>query len=116
MSRTLTIQAGSTADLEVRLFDPDGAAEDLTGADAAHLTVRTVIDDETSEKLVRSTAAANLSIDVAGGKLVATLTQEEADGLPDGAFVGQASVRIGGTWFVTREFTVRIHPKGVATS
>ena len=116
MSRSLTIQQGSTADLTIRLFDPNGDPEDLTGATAANLTVRTLLDDDTTEELARSTTAGTLSVDIAGSKLVASLNQAEADALRPGDYAGQASVEIGGAWLVTRQFDVRILPKGVPTS
>lgn len=114
--RQLELQQGSAADFEVFLFDPNGAAEDLTGADAAHLTIREALDDATSEVVGRSTAAANLSVDVAAAKLVATLTQPEADALTPGTYAGQASVRISGKWLVTLEFVVVIRTTGVLTT
>lgn len=114
--RQLELQQGSAADFEVFLFDPNGDAEDLSGATSAEFVMQEILGDDTTTKLTRSTTAGNLSIDSAAGKLGGTLTQLEADALAKGTYSGQASVVIGGKNLVTLEFRVVVRTTGVSTS
>lgn len=103
------ITKGSARSIEIRLEDENGQPESLVGATAATLTVRETLSSTTAV-LERKTSAANLSIDIPGAKLVATISQVEADALPPGIYVAEAAVQIGGVWLHTDAFFVRIVP------
>lgn len=104
----LDLIKGSTIPFEIVVLDGDGNPESLSGADKASLTVRdkaggTVI-------LQRDTVAGGLSIDVATGKLLGTMTQVVADGLTVGYFIAASAVHYtaGDRWIDSDEINVRI--------
>ena len=112
--RILTLTVGSTEPLEVLFIGPSGQPEDFTGADRATLTVREFIGspDAILQRQTAPGSPVNLSIDVDAAKLVATLTGDEADELPEGTWIGAAAVRFGtdDDWKQSQPFLVRILP------
>lgn len=112
--RELTLRVGSTEPIEILLVGNNGQPEDLVGADRATFVVResTTSAEAILERQTAPGATVNLSIDVAAGKLVATLTGDEADDLPPGTWIGAAAVRSGSddAWKTTQPFVVRILP------
>jgi len=107
VAEPLTITKGSTKPFEVRLLDEHGQPENLAGADRAAVTVRAAATDAVAV-LERTTVAGTLTIDVPRGTLVGALDQATADALVPGFYIGEAAVRIGGTWFHSEAFHVRI--------
>lgn len=108
----LELTIGSTEPFEVPIIAADGQPADLSGADRASVTVLESIG-ATPAILQRDTVTGpTLSIDVAGSKLVATLSGAESDALPAGTYVGEAAVRFGDddSWKFTERFYVRFRP------
>ena len=105
----LRIVAESDLDFEVHLVAGDGIDEDLSLATRATVVIRETLAG--ADLVLRTTAAADLTI-VAGEALLraAPLTAPELLLLPDGIYVGQAAIEIGGVdrWVFTDPFRVRI--------
>ena len=100
----LEVTVGSVLEWDILLVDEDGNGEPVSGWAAATLAVK----DGDTEILVRTTVAGNLSINTADKKLVATLTQEEADALSPGVYVGEAAGQTASGWVHTDPFMVEI--------
>lgn len=113
MSKTLELIVGSARDFEVFLLDSNDVAENISDAAAATLAIRETLDAAT-DVLLRTTDAGNLTIDTTNSKLVASLTQDEADALVVGTYIAQASVQMTASskWFHTDPFVVKILSQG----
>ena len=90
----LILNQSSSGTFAIWLRDNNGNPESLFGADRASLAIKDYVGSATNI-LFRSTAAANLSINITDSKLVGTITGAEADALVPGSYVGQAAVRFG---------------------
>ena len=106
--RTLELIQGSVRPFSIELYDENDTAENLTGATDATFRVLADPDDPSSPVIDLDTGSANLSIDIVNAKLVGTLSQVEADALEPGLYVGQAAIKISGSWLFTLPFHVRI--------
>jgi len=106
--RTLTLLQGSVRSFDIGLVDSNEVAEVLTGATDATFRVLADPDDATSPIIDQDTTVADLVIDIPNSKLVGTLTQSQADALDPGLYIGQAGIKIAGSWLYTEPFHVRI--------
>ena len=102
----LTLIAGSSKSFVLNLVDENDEVEDLSSAQAATLVITDSLVNG-NEVLLRKTANGNLTI--GEGKLTATITQAEADGLEPGLYIAEVAIRFGATdWFHSDAFYVRI--------
>lgn len=109
MNDPLELIIGSTTDFDVELFDDNDAAEDLSEVTEATLVIKDALDGF-DVLLLRRTTDDTLTVDVANSKLTATLTQDEADDLEAGQYVGEVALEIDGKWRHSRPFLVTIRP------
>ena len=111
----LTLIVGSIKPFQVVLYDQDDKLEDLTGATEATLVIR---ESATSEDniLFRSTSDNTLDLSIEDATLEGSLTQEEADDLPIGDYIGSVAVLFPDGWQISDPFIVRIQPKIAETS
>ena len=103
----LNLVISSHLSFSVELWDADGTREDIAGVTVAQIVIKEDPSDST-DVLLRRTADGNLTIDEATATLTATLSQVEADALPAGVYIGEASVTFGTESKVTKFFNVRI--------
>lgn len=106
--RTLEIIQGSVRPFDIALVDGSDVAEVLTGATDATFRVLADPDDATSPVIDQDTTTGDLVISIPNSKLTGTLTQAQADALVPGLYVGQAGIKIAGSWLFTEPFYVRI--------
>jgi len=109
--KELELIIGSTKPFQVKLFDEQDGAEDLSAADKATFSIRDGLD-ETTDVLLFDTGgvAADLSIDEPNSQLVATPVAGTWTGVEAGEYIGQAAVRFGDadSWQKTDLITVLI--------
>lgn len=108
VSEELVLTKGAAIPFDLFFFDPNDAKEDLSIYDRATLSIRE--EEGGADILARSTQSGNLSINVSAGKLNATLTQLEADGLKVGLHVMDIALRetASGLWRHIERAYVRI--------
>ena len=106
--RELELLQGSVRPFNIELKDGADEPEVLTGATDA--TFRVLADPEvaTSPIIDMDTTVGDLAIDIPNSKLTGTLSQSDADALTPGVYVGQAGIKISGSWLYTEPFHVRI--------
>ena len=93
VNEVLKLIKGSTQSFEVLVFDENDQPANLSVFDQATFALRE--EESGSTLLLRSTQAGNLSINVGAAKLVATLTQVEADALkPGGTLIVDVALRV----------------------
>lgn len=116
MTDPLRLVKGSTKPFDVFLLDDNDAAEDFSTAQEATLVIKESLQAE-DEILSLSSFDDNLTIDEDTGKVTGTLTQDEADDLPPGSYVGEVAVRMGATdWIHSDPFLVVIEPSAAPHS
>ncbi len=108
INEVLILIKGSTKPFDVYLYDANDAAENLAPFDQATLAVRE--EESGANQLLRKTSDATLSISVSASKLIAVLTQVEADALVPGLYVADVALRETSTqkWIHTDRFKVRV--------
>lgn len=102
----LMLVAGSSNPFELLFLDANGVKESFAGSSDGTMVIK-----ESSNGAVilkRTKAAANLTVDSTNSKFVCTLTQNEADALVPGVYIGEAAIAFGSQWFHTLTFIVRI--------
>lgn len=105
--KTLTLLQGSVRPFDIVLYDGNDELEDLTGATDA--TFRVLADPEdASSPIIDIDTDGDLAINISSSKLTGTLSQDDADDLAPGLYVGQVGIKISGSWLYTDPFHVRI--------
>ena len=84
-SEVLKLVKGSTQPFEIYVFDENDAPANLSVFDKATFSLRE--EEAGSTLLLRRTEDANLTINTGASKLVATLSQAEADALKAGGIL-----------------------------
>lgn len=93
VNEVLKLIKGSTQSFEFLVFDENDQPANLSTFDKATLALRE--EEGGSTLLLRRTEDSNLSINVGAAKLVATLTQAEADALkPGGLLIADVALRV----------------------
>lgn len=108
---TLKLISGSTKPFDIVIYDDNDVLAVLAGATAGTFIIKRSVNDSTSV-LVRTTTGITptLTLDIPNSKLIGALSQEEADDLPVGVFIGMISVQFGANWEDSDPFIVEITP------
>jgi hypothetical protein len=105
MNTVVRLFKGDTAPFVFKLAKESGASEDLTGLTGASFIVKDTVSSQTA--VLSLTIGSGLTVEQPD-RIVATLTSQQADGLPVGTFLGQMILTFGTVVRRSELFQVRL--------